>query len=64
MASDPGAPLSEAEFQSLLALADGTDPAAIPAKHRGLLIKLGLVKRIGTELRVTAAGRLRAMWGR
>ena len=64
MASDPNAPLSEGEFQSLLALADGVDPAAIPAKDRGLLIRLGFVKRIGTELRVTAAGRLRAMRGR
>lgn len=65
MMNDPSAPLSEAEFQSLLALAEGGVGAAeVPAEHRGLLIRLGLVKRIGSELRVTADGRLRAMRGR
>lgn len=64
MASDASAPLSDAEFQSLLALADGADARGIPAQHRGLLTRLGLAKRSGTELRVTAAGRLRVMRGR
>lgn len=64
MASDPRAPLSEAEFRSLAALANGADAASIPAEHRGLLVRLGLVRRIGTELSVTSAGRLRVMWGR
>lgn len=64
MASDTSAPLSDSEFKSLLALADGADAGAIPAQHRGLLARLGLAKRSGTELRVTAAGRLRVMRGR
>lgn len=63
MTGDATAPLSDAEFQSLQALAAGADAGEVPAEHRGLLIRLGLVKRNGTELRVTSAGRLRAMRG-
>ena len=63
MASEANAPLSEAEFQSLLALTGSADAHAIPPEHRRLFIRLGFLRKTGTELRVTSAGRLRAMRG-
>lgn len=64
MASESNAPLSEAEFHSLLALTGGGNAEAIPAEHRRLFVKLGYLRKIGTEFRVTSAARLRAMRGR
>jgi len=64
MASETNAPLSEAEFHSLLALTGGGNVEDIPAEHRKLFIRLGFLRKIGTEFRVTSTARLRAMQGR
>jgi len=64
MASETNAPLSEAEFHSLLVLTGGGNAEAIPAEHRKLFVRLGFLRKIGTEFRVTSTARLRAMQGR
>jgi hypothetical protein len=64
MPNEQNSSLSEEEFRSLVDLAAGADAGSVPAEHRRKFVRLGLLKKTGSEFRVTSAGRTRVILGR
>jgi len=63
MMTDPDAPLTTQEFDSLVELSRQADPNVIPREHRQKLARLGFIRTVGVELLITSYGRLRLMRG-
>jgi hypothetical protein len=63
MLPDTDVRLTRPEFESLVELSKEADLNAIPREHGHKLARLGFIKKIGVDLRITSAGRLRLMQG-
>jgi len=63
MFPDSDACLTRPEFDSLVELSKEADLSEIPREHLLKLVKLGFIKKVGVDLRITSAGRLQLMRG-